>query len=111
MIAVKGGMQLTLCFLANFDLSALRLRSFLLRLGSLAVASWSSIRAPAISAQHRRNRSLSDGRFASFLRAVVVVTVVVAMLALSSESRLCSSQMPPSLSNKPQVKDDVGRVE
>ena len=91
MIAVRGGMQLTLCFLANLERRELRLRSFLWRLGSLAAASWSSIKAPAMSAQHRRNRSLSGGRFASFFRTVVVM-VVVAIVMFSLREVECAFQ-------------------
>ncbi len=77
-MAVSGGTLLILCFFANLERMVLRLMSFRGRAGSLA-ASWSSIRALAMSAQHRRKRSFSGGRFDSFLR-LVAVTVVVAIV-------------------------------
>lgn len=85
MIAVSGGMFASLCFLDNLVRKLFRLMSFLGFFGSLE-ASWSSIKTFAMSAQHRRNRSLSGGRFVSFflpvVRVVVVVIVAVAMLAV-----------------------------
>ena len=79
-IAVRGGILWSLCFLANLVRKLLRFMSFAGRLESLD-ASWSSIRALAMSAQHRRKRSLSGGRLASFLRPdLVAVTVEVAMV-------------------------------
>lgn len=85
MMAVRGGMLVSLCFLDSFVRRPFKLISFFGCLGSLE-ASWSSIRTFAMSAQHRRKRSFSGGRWASFFRLVgvmvtVVVTVVVAMLA------------------------------
>lgn len=80
MMAVSGGMLAILCFLENLERKLFRLISLLGFFGSLA-DSWSSMRAFAISAQHRKNRSFSGGRFASFLRTVTVaVTVVVVIL-------------------------------
>jgi uncharacterized membrane protein YbaN (DUF454 family) len=81
MMAVNGGMLRSLCFLASFPRRELRLTSFG-GFPSLA-ASWSSMRALAMSAQHRRKRSLSGMASTFFFvpadEAVVVVTVAVAM--------------------------------
>lgn len=76
----------SLCFFANLLRKALRLMSLFGCFGSLA-DSKSSMSAFATSAQHRRKRSFSGARTASFLRAVVVI-VVVAISKSASESRV-----------------------
>lgn len=80
MMAVKGGIFFSLCFLDILPRNVLRLMSLDGR--PSFVASWSSMRAFATSAQHRRKRSLSGARFAPFFfgPAAAVVTVVVAMV-------------------------------
>lgn len=75
MMAVSGGRLLILCFRANLARKLLRLMSFRGWEGSL-IASWSSMRAFATSAQHRKKRSFSDARLLSFFRTVAVIVVV-----------------------------------
>lgn len=78
-MAVRGGILASLCFLEILDRKAFKLIS--LDVLPFFVASWSSIKALATSAQHRRNRSLSGASSAPFFFVVVVaVIVVVAMV-------------------------------
>lgn len=97
-MAVSGGILVSLCFRASLERRPFRLISLRGFFGSLE-DSWSSIRAWAISAQHRKKRSLSGGRLASFfLREVVVaVIVVVAMFAAFAPARSSDDEISQCL--------------
>lgn len=71
-------MLASLCFLEILDRKAFKLMS--LDVLPFFVASWSSIKALATSAQHRRNRSLSGASSAPFFLVVVAVIVAVAIV-------------------------------
>lgn len=79
-MAVRGGMFMSLCFLASLFRSELRLMSRVVR--PAFEASWSSIRAFATSAQHRRKRSLS-GAMSGFFLVGTAVTVMVAVAMMN----------------------------
>lgn len=78
-MAVSGGILASLCFFASFARSELRLMSLPGR--PFLVASWSSMRALARSAQQRRKRSLSGASstvfFCDVATAVIVVVAIV----------------------------------
>lgn len=74
MMAVRGGMLASLCFFASFARRELRLISLPGR--PFLVASWSSIKALARSAQHRRKRSLSGASSTVFFCDVAVAVIV-----------------------------------
>lgn len=87
-MAVSGGILASLCFFASFARSALRLMS---RPGRpFLVASWSSIRALARSAQHRKKRSLSGASSTPFFCDVAIAVIVVVAIVSDLVCAVCA---------------------